>query len=240
MVRNPFRPNKSNYTRVKKGAWSEEEDQKLIAYIKRYGIWNWTHMPTPAGLARTGKSCRLRWMNYLRPNIRHGNITKEEEDLIIELHRLLGNKWAAITARLPGRTDNEIKNYWNTHLKKRVGNRNKLQIPTACVIKVNPDHNDSSSPPYASLPTTDTPKSEPHIGSQDELPTMSANSFCTSHGVHRDDKTLENSWYSPCSMIEEEESLWEQFLVLRDLEFLVNFGGTYMHSGATDSALVCM
>ncbi|XP_048141798.1 transcription factor WER-like [Rhodamnia argentea] len=229
MVRNLLRPNKRNNTTVKKGTWSGEEDQKLIAYIRRYGIWNWTHMPKPAGLARTGKSCRLRWMNYLRPNIRHGNITKEEEDMIIESHRLLGNKWAAIAARLPGRTDNEIKNYWNTHLKKRVGNGNKLPNSFASDIKAKP-----------SLPTIDTPKSEPDSGSQNVIPTMPANSFCTSYGVHGDDKTSENSCYSPCSVIEEEESLWEQFLALRDLEIAENFGGTYMHSGATDPALVCM
>ncbi|XP_039167398.1 transcription factor MYB4-like [Eucalyptus grandis] len=94
-----------------------EEDQKLIAYIRRYGIWNWTQMAKPAGLARTGKSCRLRSMNHLRPNIRRGNTTKEEE-IIIRLHRVLGNRWAAIAARPHGRTYNEIKNYWNTRLKK--------------------------------------------------------------------------------------------------------------------------
>ncbi|KAK3432548.1 transcription factor MYB13 [Eucalyptus grandis] len=240
MVGRPLRPNKSSDPTVKKGTWSAEEDQKLTAYIRRYGIWNWAHMPNPAGLARTGKSCRLRWMNYLRPNIRHGNITKEEEDLIIKLQQLLGNKWAAIAARLPGRTDNEIKNYWNTRLKKRVGYKNKLQIPIACDIKVKPNHNNGSSHPYACLPTIDTPKLEAGIGSQYEIPTMSENSFCTSYGVQYDDKTSENSWYSPCSVTEEEERLREQFLALRDIEIEENFCGMYMHSGATDPALVCM
>ncbi|KAL3741222.1 hypothetical protein ACJRO7_016795 [Eucalyptus globulus] len=222
MVRHPLKPNKSNNTRVKKGTWSAEEDQKLIAYIKRYGIWNWIHMPKPAGLARTGKSCRLRWMNYLRPNIRHGNITKGEEDMIIDLQRLLGNKWAAIAARLPGRTDNEIKNYWNTRLKKRVGNGNKLQISTAGDIKVKP-----------SLPTIDTPKKEP-------IPRMNANSFCTSYGVHYDDKTSENRQYSSSDVIGEEESLWEQFLALKDFQIAENFGGMYMQSGAKAPVFVVM
>ncbi|KAL9993235.1 putative transcription factor MYB-HB-like family [Helianthus debilis subsp. tardiflorus] len=104
---------------IRKGAWSEEEDDKLRAYIHRYGHWNWGLLPKFAGLSRSGKSCRLRWMNYLRPNIKHGNFTKEEDNLIVELRKKLGNKWAAIAANLPGRSDNEIKNRWNTHLKKR-------------------------------------------------------------------------------------------------------------------------
>nr|XP_043607884.1 transcription factor MYB13-like [Erigeron canadensis] len=105
---------------VKKGAWSEEEDEKLRAYIQRYGHWNWGLLPKFAGLSRSGKSCRLRWMNYLRPNMKHGNFTMEEDDMIIYLHNELGNKWSAIAAKLPGRSDNEIKNRWNTHLRKRV------------------------------------------------------------------------------------------------------------------------
>ncbi|KAK3036071.1 hypothetical protein RJ639_029824 [Escallonia herrerae] len=72
------------------------------------------------GLLRCGKSCRLRWMNYLRPDIKRGNITPDEDDLIVRLHALLGNRWSLIAGRLPGRTDNEIKNYWNTHLSKKL------------------------------------------------------------------------------------------------------------------------
>ncbi|KAI4367878.1 hypothetical protein MLD38_016501 [Melastoma candidum] len=105
---------------MRKGLWSKEEDDKLVAYINRYGIWNWTHMPMAAGLARSGKSCRLRWMNYLRPNLRHGNFTPEEEEEIIRQHRLFGKRWSVIAAKLPGRTDNDIKNYWNTRLSRRV------------------------------------------------------------------------------------------------------------------------
>ncbi|KAL3733676.1 hypothetical protein ACJRO7_023102 [Eucalyptus globulus] len=105
---------------LKKGPWTVEEDKKLVEYIQKHGHGKWRTLPKNAGLRRCGKSCRLRWTNYLRPDIKRGRFTFEEEETIIQLHRVLGNKWSAIAAQLPGRTDNEIKNYWNTHIKKRL------------------------------------------------------------------------------------------------------------------------
>ncbi|XWS40903.1 hypothetical protein CRYUN_Cryun17cG0036100 [Craigia yunnanensis] len=105
---------------MKKGPWTPEEDQKLLAYIEEHGHGSWRALPVKAGLQRCGKSCRLRWTNYLRPDIKRGKFSLQEEQNIIQLHALLGNRWSAIATHLPKRTDNEIKNYWNTHLKKRL------------------------------------------------------------------------------------------------------------------------
>ncbi|KAJ0244649.1 Transcription factor MYB106 [Hirschfeldia incana] len=105
---------------LKKGPWTPEEDQKLLAYIEEHGHGSWRSLPEKAGLQRCGKSCRLRWTNYLRPDIKRGKFTVQEEQTIIQLHALLGNRWSAIATHLAKRTDNEIKNYWNTHLKKRL------------------------------------------------------------------------------------------------------------------------
>ncbi|GMY30603.1 transcription repressor MYB6-like [Fagus crenata] len=134
---------------LNRGPWTTKEDTLLMNYIQAHGEGHWRSLPKNAGLLRCGKSCRLRWMNYLRPDIKRGNISPDEDDLIIRLHSLLGNRWALIAARLPGRTDNEIKNYWNSHLSKRLKNTanfNKLkgaskgiQVPKKQKKKINND-----------------------------------------------------------------------------------------------------
>ncbi|KAI3462936.1 hypothetical protein Pfo_019599 [Paulownia fortunei] len=105
---------------VKKGPWTPEEDTMLMSYVEEHGPGNWRAVPTKTGLRRCSKSCRLRWTNYLRPGIKRGTFTDNEEKMIVQLQALLGNKWAAIASYLPERTDNDIKNYWNTHLKKKL------------------------------------------------------------------------------------------------------------------------
>ncbi|KAK8541793.1 hypothetical protein V6N13_137616 [Hibiscus sabdariffa] len=124
-MRNPLSVSEQSATTnskvgLKRGPWTPQEDELLATYIKNEGEGRWRTLPKRAGLLRCGKSCRLRWMNYLRPSVKRGQITADEEDLILRLHRLLGNRWSLIAGRIPGRTDNEIKNYWNSHLSKKL------------------------------------------------------------------------------------------------------------------------
>ncbi|XP_077223189.1 transcription factor MYB61-like [Tasmannia lanceolata] len=109
--------------KLRKGLWSPEEDEKLLRHITKYGHGCWSSVPKQAGLQRCGKSCRLRWINYLRPDLKRGTFSNQEENLIIELHAVLGNRWSQIAAQLPGRTDNEIKNLWNSCIKKKLRQR---------------------------------------------------------------------------------------------------------------------
>nr|AFH03057.1 R2R3-MYB transcription factor MYB5 [Epimedium sagittatum] len=118
-----------NKEEVRRGAWTVEEDRLLAESVATHGEAKWRTLPLNAGLRRCGKSCRLRWFNYLKPGIKRGNISVEEEDLIVELHNKFGNKWSLIANNLPGRTGNEIKNHWNTTIKRKLLNDgSKLNI----------------------------------------------------------------------------------------------------------------
>ncbi|KAM0928748.1 hypothetical protein ACQ4PT_001965 [Festuca glaucescens] len=104
---------------LKKGPWTTAEDALLVNHVRQHGEGNWNAVQRLTGLLRCGKSCRLRWTNHLRPNLKKGSFSPDEELLISQLHAQLGNKWARMASHLPGRTDNEIKNYWNTRTKRR-------------------------------------------------------------------------------------------------------------------------
>ncbi|XVF22959.1 hypothetical protein REPUB_Repub12eG0215800 [Reevesia pubescens] len=128
----------NNKIKLRKGLWSPEEDEKLMKYMLTNGQGCWSDIARNAGLQRCGKSCRLRWINYLRPDLKRGAFSPQEEELIIHLHSILGNRWSQIAARLPGRTDNEIKNFWNSTIKKRLKNNTSTSS--------SPNNSDSSEP----------------------------------------------------------------------------------------------
>ncbi|XP_059432867.1 transcription factor MYB87-like [Corylus avellana] len=123
---------------VKKGPWSPDEDATLKKYLEKHGTGgNWIALPHKAGLKRCGKSCRLRWLNYLRPDIKRGGFTEEEDVIICTLYGTIGSRWSVIASQLPGRTDNDIKNYWNTKLKKKLLMAGNSSCPMSATIDNN-------------------------------------------------------------------------------------------------------
>ncbi|KAK3018460.1 hypothetical protein RJ639_004277, partial [Escallonia herrerae] len=149
--------------KVKRGPWSPEEDNTLKTYLAKYGTGgNWIALPHKAGLKRCGKSCRLRWLNYLRPDIKHGGFTEEEDNTILTLYSNIGSRLVVHStssffiiligpSHLKGRTDNDVKNYWNTKLKKKM----QLMENKASTI-TNTSCHFSSTPTLQSAPTADS------------------------------------------------------------------------------------
>ncbi|KAL4578558.1 hypothetical protein LXL04_014682 [Taraxacum kok-saghyz] len=136
---------------LKKGPWTSAEDAILMEYVSKNGQGNWNAVQKDSGLSRCGKSCRLRWANHLRPDLKKGAFTPEEERRIIELHAKMGNKWARMAIELPGRTDNEIKNFWNTRTKRRQRAGLPIYPPDICLQTLS--DNNTQPHPY---PNRDT------------------------------------------------------------------------------------
>ncbi|PNY13356.1 protein ODORANT1-like [Trifolium pratense] len=229
---------------VKKGPWTAEEDKKLINFILTNGQCCWRAVPKLAGLRRCGKSCRLRWTNYLRPDLKRGLLTEAEEQLVIDLHARLGNSsksaavkrcgdidmlrrefelaiplfilelWSKIASRLPGRTDNEIKNHWNTHIKKKLI---KMGIDPITHEPLNKQasSNDSSSSPAENLSQPDKNHEEKEIdgivnseenSSSSPTENSSGEESLLLDSICSDDSLMNSLWLDETPLV---EALWE-------------------------------
>ncbi|RZC02419.1 Transcription factor DUO1 [Glycine soja] len=150
---------------IRKGPWKAEEDEMLLNHVKKYGPRDWSSIRSKGLLQRTGKSCRLRWVNKLRPNLKNGcKFSLEEERVVIELQAQLGNRWAKIASYLPGRTDNDVKNFWSSRQKRLArilqtsatpkSQKNKTRVPSLHDVPI-------LQPPKFSSPSEGEPSSKP-------------------------------------------------------------------------------
>ncbi|XP_021739267.1 transcription factor MYB83-like [Chenopodium quinoa] len=189
--------NNNHVVKLRKGLWSPDEDDKLMNYMLRNGQGCWSDIARNAGLQRCGKSCRLRWINYLRPDLKRGAFSPQEEHLILHLHSVLGNRWSQIAARLPGRTDNEIKNFWNSTIKKRLKQNNNCN---------NNNNNVSSMDDPSSLLSDTTDIMNPihhhnnYVIGQEVMFPSSMNDHATSHHHHQGFMTSAAAYNNLCGI----------------------------------------
>ncbi|KAH7656892.1 myb proto-oncogene protein plant protein [Dioscorea alata] len=157
---------------TRKGPWTEQEDMQLVCYVSLFGERRWDFLAKVSGLNRTGKSCRLRWVNYLHPGLKRGRMTPHEERLVLELHSRWGNRWSRIARKLPGRTDNEIKNYWRTHMRKKAQERRRngtMLSPTSSTTSSTSSSSSSSTSSCCSSCLTTPPLKSTQASAGEEM-----------------------------------------------------------------------
>jgi myb proto-oncogene protein len=180
---------------LKKGPWTSAEDAILVEYVNKHGEGNWNAVQKHSGLSRCGKSCRLRWANHLRPDLKKGAFTAEEERRIIELHAKMGNKWARMAAELPGRTDNEIKNFWNTRIKRRQRAGLPIYPPDICSQTFDEYHQSHNMSTYST--EYDAPDSKNFSSFHFDIPAVEFECLEVNQALYPPPKFLDNNLMFP-------------------------------------------
>uniref|UniRef100_A0A0E0KXR0 Uncharacterized protein n=1 Tax=Oryza punctata TaxID=4537 RepID=A0A0E0KXR0_ORYPU len=181
--------------RMRKGPWTEQEDVQLVWFVRLFGERRWDFLAKVSGLKRTGKSCRLRWVNYLHPGLKRGRITADEERLILHLHSQWGSRWSRIARSLPGRTDNEIKNFWRTHMRKMAHDAKKKNTPPPVTSSGSSLSSSSlTSSCSAATATTATTTTTTRAGDDEAVDQLVAATTPASQHQQQMDYTMDQLW----------------------------------------------
>ncbi|KAI3667638.1 hypothetical protein L6452_42707 [Arctium lappa] len=198
---------------IRKGPWTEHEDVQLVLYVNMFGDRRWDFIAKVSGLNRTGKSCRLRWVNYLHPGLKRGRMTPHEERLVLEYHSKWGNRWSRIARKLPGRTDNEIKNYWRTHMRKKAQESKRRSSPSSSFSNCSSSSSICTNDPIVdSMPMTETKeRSFYDTGGIEMVPIARAKNNNTVTKYTKEDS-------------EEQEGIYSMDEIWKDIDLLENDG----------------